>query len=183
MTPFAWILIVFLIVTFLEIITVLIIFRKNISSFFNPSMWAEVEMIELDNNVLSWLQKKSADLKFTFNKGNYYLFNPSSSTTLDTTLKGNSIPLPPPLKKDITPIFRSGRLPKYYYQEGNPFPLNITLEDRTINTQIDTQIQSLEIGKAFRVDEGLSWEILKKYGIFILIIIIVLLFILLSKNS
>lgn len=149
--------------------------RDEIRAFFDPGGWAEVTMMELDNNVSTWLQQKKFDLKFKFNDGSYNLFH-SGTHTKDVKVKkkdeqGNEIEVieqQEVLEKNPS-IYRSGRLAKFFYREGNEDPIDFRQISVTGNPQINEQMLKVDISRWFMSAEGLGAELLNKFGIFIVI--------------
>lgn len=105
--------------------------RKDILSFFFPHKWSEVEILESDNACSSWLQKKTSDLTFHFNGMDYNMFHKEDLTPKYTTFTSvkDGIQVKErveiPQKKRKFPIYRSGRVSKFLYVEGNPDPIDL----------------------------------------------------------
>lgn len=135
-----------------------ILFRKKILSFLFPQNWIEVEMLEIDNNVRNWLQKKNDNLSFEFNKGKYFMFTGDS-------------------KGKIPTIYRSGRLAKLYYIEGNQFPLDFRNIQLSGNAYLSRQLDNIKLSELWVDEDNVLENIFKKYGIVILGIILFILII------
>lgn len=155
-------LIIFIVVMLLVLI---IVFRREIHSFFFPSKWVSITMIELDDNISSWLEKKNKDLTMQFNNGIYNLFDPVD--------KNNKL---------IRTIFKEGRLSKLFFQEGNPNPIDPRKQRTYVgDPQLTLQREKIQIARLFTGDKSLGQDLLEKYGGFLLIGILVLVVILLMK--
>lgn len=144
--------------------------RDDIRAFWWPSDWVEVEMLELDNNTRTWLQQKTPNLKFKFNEGLYNMYHPVRE---DGVIKR------------MPSIYRSGRLAKFFYQEGREDPLDLRTKEIDGNPQVNEQILKIDVGRFFDSVGGLGQELMQKYGIFILLglglMLIVIIFLLLQK--
>lgn len=123
-------------------------------SFLQPDNWAIVEMLELDNNCRNWIQKKNKDLQFQFNEGTYNLFQIDQDT-----------------KQKIPPIYRSGRLVKFYFDEGNPNPKDMRINDIEGTPQTNNLMKKLDISRWFLSDMSGLENFLQKYGSIIFFII------------
>lgn len=171
-------LIFFIPVIFLLVVgvTVFVRYRKEILSFLFPDKWVEIEMLELDNNTINWLQKKTKDLKFTFNDGEYNMF--SQEIKEEIQQDGSKITK---IQKN-PPIYRAGRLAKFFYNEGNEDPLDFRTGKMSGNPQINKQISNIDISRLWTGHKSMSQEFLEKYGIFVLLGIGVILLIMMFQN-
>lgn len=154
---------------FIVFIAVIIrIFRDDIRAFFNPNGWSSITMIESDNTVSNWLQKKEDDLQFEFNGGNYNMFDTSVTKGINKTV-----------------VYRSGRLGHFFYVEGNKNPINmrdLQLES-TGQAQIDNQLSKIEISRLFQSQETGLDNVIKWLPIVLAVIIIIILVIILSQGN
>ena len=162
-----YILIGFILFFFLLLALAVYLFRNEIRAFFKPDQWASITMIEADNNVSSWLQKKNPDLRFTFNEGIYNMFDISKGVI------------------DKTVVYREGRLGKFFYIEGNKNPMSFRHLQSNVNNlpQIDQQLTKIDLSRLFSSSESLSQELLSKYGFYVITAIIILLLVVLFKGG
>lgn len=131
--------------------TLMFIFRKKIDSFIHPENYILVEMLEMDNNVREWLQRKNNSLTFIFNKGTYNMFTGENKT--------------------IPSIYREGRLAKLFYVEGNAYPLDFRNNKLTGDPYLNSQLDSINLSNLFfEEDEGLLFFIKKYWWIFLILI-------------
>jgi len=144
---------------------------KDIMSFFFPQNWNSITMLEKDNNVSNWIQKKSKDLTFKFNNGIYNMFS------YEEELEQKDKDKPPIIKRIETPMYRNGRLGHFLYIEGQKNPINFREIKPTGYPEIDEQ-QS-------KIDMSLLWtsknDFMAKYGFIILIVIGIAVLIILLK--
>jgi hypothetical protein len=168
MTPQQMIFLSSIFIMFFMLFIIFLIKRKEILSFFFPNKWVIVEMLELDNNCLSWLQPKNQDLRFKFNDGYYHLYHQAIDE------KTNVIKNPS--------IYREGRLAKFFYHEGNSDPMDYRLGKITGNPQISRQMETMEVSKLFDENRSVAQEFFNKYGLFIVGIIIIIVIYLLMKK-
>lgn len=146
-------------------------FWKDIMSFIFPDKWVSVTMLELDNNVLNWLQKKKNSLTFDFKGGTYNLFHVKYKDGIVTDNEGNDIKTRTPINNNT--LYKEGRLNKFFYVEGqyNPF------DYRSISVSTDTYMKNLildaKLSDMMNVDDNFSEELIRKYGIYILIAFII----------
>lgn len=186
----------FLIIIFFAFLFLLfVIFYKDIMSFLFPSSWVKVTILELDNNVRSMLLKKTPDLKFEFKEGNYNLYHTGeiiekvkerkeAIRDKEGKITGYNI-----VKEKYTEnnkesaIYRSGRLGQFFYKEGNSDPLDYRTGEITGNPQISKQISKIELGKLFSTEVTFGEELFKKFGLFILVGVVVLLIILIFRGG
>jgi hypothetical protein len=151
------------------IIIIMIITRKKVLSFLYPDKYILVEMLELDNSINSWIQEKNPDLRFEFNKGYYHLYHQGMNE------KGDKIGNPA--------IYRDGRLAKFFYQEGNCDPIDFRQGKITGNPQITMQIEKTNITDLFEEEENFLETFIRKWGIVIVIgILIILAIAMMSKK-
>lgn len=162
------------IITLFALVMILVILwkkRDEIRAFFWPGSWAEIEMLELDNNCNVWLQQKSKSLQFKFNEGVYNMFHPGTKEVARIEKKEDgtveevreTIPVKQPA------IYRSGRLAKFFYIEGNEDPLDYRNNTITGNPQINEQMNKVEVSRMITSAGGLGQELMAKYGFFILV--------------
>lgn len=158
----------------LTILIVCIIKRREIESFFFPQRYNEIEMLELDNHTSTWLQKKNKNLTFEFNGGLYNTY--FSDVEYKKDQKGLLIPV---LKKNPS-LYRSGRLSKFFYVEGNENPMDFRQQTITGNPQINMQISKASLSDIIMTEPSMMEQLFRNYGIFILggmfILIIVIIF-------
>lgn len=148
-----------------------LLFRKKIMAFFKPNDWCLIEMIERDNNVISWLQKKDKDLQFVFNEGTYNMFDV-------ITEEGRTN-----YKKVFSSIYREGRLAKLYYKEGEQNPLDIR-NLRIVNDAQQANMQGkIAMSRLMKSGYSLANEIWQKYGLFLILGILILLLYLVFKGN
>lgn len=179
----------------LPFVVLYIIFYKEIWSFLKPRDWVMIELLELDNHVNTWLQKKTDDLTFQFNGGSYNMFEMISNPRVNNQNKanvvndsnGNKIPVIPsrPEDKEIkrfSAIYRSGRLAKMYFVEGNQNPIDFRTGDYNQDAQLTNQLEKVKISELLHSGGGLGEELWNKFGFFILIGVGVLLLILVFKK-
>lgn len=148
----------YIVALMLPLALIFILRKKAILSFLNPQDWVEVEMLEVDNNVRNWLQKKNNELSFVFNKGRYYMFTGENKNTTPS-------------------IYRKGRLAKLYYIEGNSHPLDFRNIKLTGDPYLNMQLDSINLSGLFFEDDSGIMNLIKKYwwvilglGIIILIL-------------
>lgn len=168
---------------FVLVMLVVILWKKKdeIRAFFWPGSWAEIEMLELDNNTKIWLQKKNDSLTFKFNSGIYYMYEPGTKEVMAEELdeqgnvkkdeQGNPIMVKKkaPLPVRQPSIYRSGRLAKFFYIEGNENPLDFRNNTITGNPQINEEMLKVESSRMITSAGGLGQELMAKYGFFILL--------------
>lgn len=171
-------LIIYIMVAFvLVIIAVWIYLNKDeIRSFINPHQWCLIQMIEADNNISSWLQKKNADLRFEFNKGLYNMFD-QVDIKFEKDTNGKII------KKKLkgTSIYRSGRVASFMYIEGNENPIDLRHLQVTGNPQYQRDLKEMDISGMFQSEKSALEDFFSKYGVIIIIagfviVILILLF-------
>lgn len=144
--------------------------RHNIISYFQPQNYVFITMLEMDDSISSWLMRKTKDLRFTFNEGIYNMFHKG---IYDTTGK---------LHKH-TAIYRTGRLAQFFYVEGNSDPIDFRNIKSTAQPYMTKELQKLDITKMFEEDlTGLD-NFLKKYGLYIALAGLALLFILTTNGG
>lgn len=144
------------------VVGIFLAFKDQILSYLYPNMYAKITMLESDNNIIDFMVKKSKDLRFTFNDGYYNLFE--------------SLEVPKPYDgiKKGTSIYRSGRLVRFIFKEGNENPIDLRSIRATGNPQLNKQINAIDITRIV-TGRGLDgMEIIRKYGLWIVIGIIVL---------
>jgi hypothetical protein len=125
-------------------------------------------MLELDNNTSEWLEKKNADLRFEFNKGFYNMFHQG--------VKEDGNPKVEPA------IYREGRLAKFFYHEGFSDPIDFRQGKISGNPQISRELEENNISSWFDEEEKGVEEFFKKYGFWILGIVLILVIYLLLKK-
>lgn len=195
--------IIYILSGFMGFILVLVIFikRHEIISFFFPEGYAVVTMLEADNNIQTWLQRKNPSLKFKFNNGSYnmYELQEVENKALNKVQKlvapdGTEIPIDKPKTEDedkpvkeykkLTAVYREGRLGHFFYNEGNSDPLDFRGIKTLSNPQLDEQLQKTEVMELFTGGSKDFWEILTKYVIpIVLLIAVIVIIILLTKNN
>lgn len=153
-----------------------IIKYKEIMSFLYPGDWLEVEILELDNNTFVDLIKKPSNLVYHFRDGSYNLYHASSNTGKDKF--GRDIPV---LQKN-SPIYRSGRLGKFFFIEGNSDPLDFRNNEIKGNAYVSDLFSKVEFARLFESDVSFGEDFLKKYGFFVLVGIVVILGVLLLRG-
>lgn len=147
---------------------------REIHSFFRPGLYNSITMLELDDNVSSWLQKKNSDLRFEFNNGYYNMFHRGD-------IQG--IKIPPKFTKNSV-IYREGRLGKFFYVEGNADPIDFRKIESTHNPQLSKEIEKTQFSRLFESPTSFGEDLLQKYGFFILLGIgALVLFMILGKGG
>lgn len=145
------------------VILFFIIKYKEIMSFLKPQNWAEITMIESDNNISRWLQKKNSDLRFTFNEGLYNMF--------DTDPRNSN-------------VYRKGRLSAFIFAEGIANPLNIKSNEKfTSLPQMTKQFKMIDITKLWSSDNSGFMELINKYGIILLLGVLGIIIVILVNNQ
>lgn len=164
-----------IIIMWLIIISLIVIVkRKQILSFFFPQNWVNVIMLESDNNVNDWLQKKNKDLRFTFNDGYYNMFESADSI----------VPAPSGrMVKGATSVYRSGRLATFLYVEGNENPVDLRNLKVTGNPQLNKQLTKVDIGKLFVDDSTPFINVLKQLQPYLIIGGVILLVIIVLRGN
>lgn len=148
-----WIMIGLMAFVFIMILWFLWVKRDDIHSFFYPGQWAEIEMLESDNNCSTWLQRKNPDLRFEFNGGHYNMFEKGIEEPEPDT--GNELDkVPIPKKKISTAIYRAGRLSKFFYIEGNEDPLDFRTQKISGNAALSEQREKIETIQLFTKDKS-----------------------------
>lgn len=117
---------------FLFLVLIFLKWKDILCSIF-PQWFSEVTMVELDNNVRTWLQWRGKDLRFKFNNGIYNLFYTA----------------------DNNQAFRSGNLQKFFYFEGYVDPVNIKKPDYQASTKIRNEMLKLDFSKIINRDNGI----------------------------
>lgn len=161
----------YVISSIIMLILVLVIFlikRKQIMSFLYPNNWVYIEMLELDNSISEWIEKKNPDLRFQFNEGYYNMYHQS--------VKENGDPKVNPA------IYRDGRLAKFFFHEGFSDPLDFRQGKISGNPQISRQLETLEVSKLFEDNKNIAQEFFKKYGLVIMGIILIMVLYLIFKK-
>lgn len=162
-------------VTFLGVL--LFYFKDEIRAFVWPNRWVDISMIESDNNVSQWLQKKSEDLRFDFNDGKYNLFEASGEKEVWTE---REVPKPDGTKsvqkvKKFVPdgkysvVYRSGRLAKFFYIEGNENPLDMRELKPSGNPRVTSNLMGIDLSKLFRSETTMMEDLWKRFGPFVMI--------------
>lgn len=179
--------IIFILVLIGWIVFLIYKFRDNIHSFIYPQKWVVIEMIESDNSVSSWLQRKTSDLSFEFNNGDYFMFDSSEE------VKKSNVPLPNGGFKEVFintgkkffPVYREGRISKFYYIEGNSYPLDFKHLKPVGNPQLLKQIKTSRMyDMMFHKPQDSIMESIIKYAPIVLLIVVgVMLFMLYNKGS
>lgn len=143
------------IVLIICVICVILIYLKRVAilSFLFPNQWALVTMVESDNSVSTWIQRKASDLRFVFNEGLYNMY--------EKRIDGGSYD---------TVIYRSGRLVHYFYVEGNENPIDLRTLKTTGNPQMDLQKLRVDISKMFIRPSPSLLDLLRQYWPYILAI-------------
>lgn len=160
----SFIILTFIIIILVLVAAVLIIFRKNIMSFFWPQNYCYVTMLESDNNVSSWIQRKNPNLKFIFNEGEYNLYDKIPEKSLPPLYDGKgrlatSMPV-------STAVYRSGRLAQFFYIEGNEDPLDYRNNKITSNPQMNRQRKTVDYTKLLTAAPGIKeWIIYALLGL------------------
>ena len=152
---------------FIFLLIIFLINRKQILSFFYPSNYVIIEMLELDNNVRQWIEKKNDNLRFEFNKGYYNMFNQS----LEEHKHKNGEVLYKTIKSPA--IYREGRLAKFFYHEGHEDPIDYRAGKISGNPQINKQYEELQFSDLWAEDSLTIEDFFKKYGFYIMIILII----------
>lgn len=57
-----------------EVIIAILVIRQDIMIFLKPHDYAEIIMLESDNNIRTWVEKKNDTLTLDFNNGSYNMF-------------------------------------------------------------------------------------------------------------
>lgn len=172
----------------LFILIIFLLFKNRILSFLYPNEWVEIEMLERDNSITNWLQKKEKDLQFIFNAGKYNMFE-IHDTIEDTAEKvkdkdkitpPDEIPTTKHSIKVFTSIYRHGRLAKLYYMEGSQNPMDYRTGIIKGDAQQSMQLEKAQISEILNVGNGTE-EFFKKYGLIIIIAIAIIIIIMLFK--
>lgn len=163
---------IFLVLTLFLIVFAAIILRKKILSFLYPHDYAEIEMIEKDNNTRIWLEKKKKDLTFNFNEGSYNMF--------EVTPTEDPLNNPPPYL--ITSVYRAGRLAKFFYLEGESNPIDMRTLKIHHDAQQTNQLEKIRLSRLIHSNVSLGSELWNKYGFFLIIGVIILLLYLAFKK-
>lgn len=127
---------------------------SNIMSFLYPNKYNYICMLELDNSVSEWIQKKSNDLTFKFNEGIYNMFTKNQEG-----------------KQDNKTLYRSGNIGMFFYIEGIEDPIDYRNIKVDANPQLKNQLLKVNMAKLWSKEENLGSELLGKFGFWILIII------------
>lgn len=179
----------------ISIVVLAYYFRDDIKSFIWPHNYSEITMFESDNHVSTWLQKKNPDLRFDFNKGTYNMFTSSGFEELEEKIPDPNeqgsykiIRVKKPIDKPFNPVYRSGRLSKFFYIEGLENPIVLTGEGKveiTGNPQITNSLNKTDLGKLFINEDSKFTEIWQMIMPFVIIggFIILGLIILMSRKG
>lgn len=162
-----WLIIYCMIGFILVMLSVLLyVNRKDIAAFFFPQDWAEVTILESDNNIRTWLQKKSADLSFKFNMGKYNMFEKQPEEKKAEAEGLEKVPTP---DRKGTAIYRSGRLSRFFYIEGCPDPLDFRQVKITGNAQLTEQLDKVQVMDLFTGQASQFEEVWRKIAPFVII--------------
>lgn len=146
-------------------------FKDDILTIMRPGDYVVITMNELDNNVRSWLQKKTSDLRFNFNEGYYNMFDTSEVTGEGT-------------KKNFNPVYRNGRVAQFFYNEGNPNPLDFRQVKSESNPQLRKNLMAVDLSNLFNTEKSAGQELMEKYGFYLLIgVVAIVVFILMTKGG
>lgn len=126
---------------------------EDILAFFFPNSWNEIIMIEKDNNISQWLQRKSKDLRFKYNDGLYNMFE---SKTVIPNPKGELV--------RGTTVYRKGRLGCFLFLEGNENPVDLRTLKISGNPQLTNEQKKVEISRLFTAESGAFGNFWKEYG-------------------
>lgn len=121
MTP-SIVLLIMVILTVVMLILLVIIKFNSIMSFFYPHKYVEIIMLESDNNIRSWLQKKSSDLRLEFNGAYYNMVNA---------------------------VYRKGRLAQFFFVEGNENPIDFRTVRATGDAERTRLSKRLDLANLF----------------------------------
>lgn len=156
--------------------------RDEIRAFFFPQNWAEIEMCESDNNTVTWLQRKNKALRFEFNGGYYNMYDTTSNVTL-TEEENNALDkiadpetrelerkILTESKRKMVSVYRSGRIAKFFFNEGNENPIdfrNVKPTGNPVMTKTQEAIDLMEL--ATGTESGIE-EFWRKYGLIIVVV-------------
>lgn len=149
------------------LIFLLLLWKKwtDIKVFFHPENFAKITMIESDNNMLTWIEKKNADLNFIFNNGKYNMFDKDT-----TGAKQNTV------------IYRSGRLAHFIYIEGNENPVDLRGRIAPANARLNYDQETAGMTDLF-LDNSNPAELWTKIGIAVLVVGVIIIIVLLLKGQ
>lgn len=131
--------------------------KEDILTIFFPNDWIEIEMLERNNNTAIWLENIRKKDTFEFKGGVYNIYD---------TKKG----VPSYLK---TVVYRSGRVGKCFYVEGNENPIDFRGIESTSFPENRAELLKLDIAKLWSSDKPFSSELFERYGFFIIAVIAV----------
>lgn len=166
------------------ILVFLYVFKDDIRAFLMPSKWNKVTMVESDNNLTKWLQKKTPDLRFKFNEGYYNMFHGSN---MKEVINKRKVPLPngtfktEDIKKMVPSgysVYREGRLAHFLYIEGNEDPIDLRQIESTGNPQIISSRSKIDFANLMKTDKTKLeelWSLISPFVIIMGIAIIIML--------
>lgn len=158
-------------VVFILLVFLIFINRVRILSFWFPQNYNVVTMLEADNNITTWTQKKNSDLRFQFNDGFYNMYDTVSEKVTLTNPDGSKFEGTIPARKTSS-IYRSGRLAQFFYVEGNADPLDFRNNTITSNPQMRKQMLSVDLTKLWTMKAGLkNWVLYAIIGLLVGLII------------
>lgn len=168
----------FLFILFFSFSIFLWFMRKQIAMFISPEKYAEVNMVELDDNIFHDIVKKNEDLTWEFNGNDYFLYYPeriSQQEILDISTKDKEV-----IRVKST-VFRSGRIASFTYIEGQQEPIDFRDMKKSFSqdSKIKKEFAKVQLSKLVSSVSDFN-EFLDKYKIWIalgvVIIIVILLF-------
>lgn len=112
-------------------------------------------MLESDNNVSSWYQKKTPDLKMEFNGGFYNMYDNATEYKSIPTPDGKMIKTVVPSKQQ-TSIYRNGRISQFFFIEGIEDPLDFRNNRISSNPQMRKQLLSVDLTKLWTMGNSLK---------------------------
>lgn len=148
-------------------------FKREILSFIQPQKWVSITMIEIDNNVINWIHRKKG-MTFDFNNGTYNLFN----TRYENEKIEENIVRRPIMENFL---YKEGRLTKYFYSEGNPNPIDMRKIEAINDIYTQNLIQDMQISEIIAIDDSFSDMIIRKYGIYIIGFMALVIFLVIMK--
>lgn len=92
------------------LLVLIIVLRKEILSFFNPTDYIKVLMIQYDYSIKEWIENKKKNFSFKFGDKTYNIYN-----------KENPL--------DNTTPFKKGRLNAYLYFQNNEYPIKPSIKE------------------------------------------------------
>lgn len=152
---------------FVLLLIVFLINRVRILSFLFPQNYNMVCVLESDNNVTIWTQKKNSDLRFEFNGGWYNMYDTTDQkVTLPNPDGSITTSLMP--TKQATSIYRNGRLAQFFYIEGNEEPLDFRNNKISSNPQMRKQMSQVDLTKLWTMGSKVqSWLLYAIIGLLI----------------